>query len=112
MYSRYQRAAVREANYIKYFESSGEDYGDEDEEGKEKKDDEKSEGESEASGSEAESSDEEQSESSDEERPVGRRKNAKKAAKAGVKPGKALVQTNLKQYVGPPKRGGRQPTAA
>ena len=110
MYSRYQRAAVREANFIKYFESSEEDYGEEDEEGKEKKEGDASEAASEASGSEEDSSEEESS--SDEESPVSRRKYTKKAAKRGPKPGKALVQTNLKQYVGPPKRGGRQPTAA
>ena len=110
MYSRYQRAAVREANYIKYFESSEEDYGEEDEEGKEKKEGDGSKAASEASGSEEESSEEESS--SAEESPVSRRKYTKKATKAGGKPGKALVQTNLKQYVGPPKRGGRQPTAA
>ena len=109
MYSRYQRAAVREANFIKYFESSEEDYGEE-EEDKEKKEGEKSEEASEASGSEEESSEEESS--SDEGSPAGRRKYTKKVANKGGKPGKGLVQTSLKQYAGPAKRGGRQPTAA
>ena len=111
MYSRYQRAAVREANFIKYFESSEEDYGEE-EEDKEKKEGEQSEEGSEASGSEEASSDEESS--SDDESPAGRRKYTRKVSTStkGGKPGKALVQTNLKQYAGPAKRGGRQPTAA
>ena len=71
MFSRYQRAAVREANYVKYFESSEEE--DEEGEGEEKEKEEGSGSEegSGASGSEEDSSEEE---SSEDDRPAGRRK--------------------------------------
>ena len=108
MFSRYQRAAVREANFIKYFESSEEE--DEEGEDKEKEEGKKSEEGSEASGSEAADSSGEESSSEDDRRPAGRRKNTKKVAARGGRQEKALVQTTMKQYTG--KRGGRQPSAA
>ena len=90
LYSRYKRAAVQEANYVKYFESSEEDYGEE-EQDKEKAQ------EAEEEGSEEVASEEQSGDESSSEEEGGRRRGR---VARGARRGGKLVQTNLKHLTG------------